>query len=226
MLTESQAYEQGVSDSLKGQVYDALQALAQGFFDFPAMGWQHDAETIAAIHDNGLIVLYRLLFILYAEDRDLLPIHSNEAYRESYSLQALKQRIAREIDRPTGLAHHVGTVAAAAGVVGASSTGAMKAWAFPPTTAACSRPAIIPFWSTIGWAIRICAQAIDLLDSHPGPKDGQGGVRRLPRPGNPASGQHLRGAAGVQSRSRKPCGRVNGGEVFAGGGKSRVLAAV
>ncbi len=98
VLTESQVYEQGVSEGLKGQVYDALQALAQGFVDYAPNGLSIDAETIAAIHDNGLILLYRLLFILYAEDRDLLPIASNEAYRESYSLHALKQRIARDID--------------------------------------------------------------------------------------------------------------------------------
>ena len=99
VLTESQVYEQGVSEGLKGQVYDALQALAQGFVDYAPNGLSTDAETIAAIHDNGLILLYRLLFILYAEDRDLLPVASNEAYRESYSLFALKQRIARDIDR-------------------------------------------------------------------------------------------------------------------------------
>ena len=33
-----------------------------------------DAASLQAIHDHSLIVLYRLLFILYAEDRDLLPV--------------------------------------------------------------------------------------------------------------------------------------------------------
>ncbi|MCB0257587.1 MAG: class I SAM-dependent DNA methyltransferase, partial [Anaerolineae bacterium] len=99
VLAESAAYEQGVSDSLKEQVYEALRALAQGFLDFPGNGLADDEATLKAIHDNSLIVLYRLLFILYAEDRDLLPVHENTTYREGYSLQALKRRIAAEIDR-------------------------------------------------------------------------------------------------------------------------------
>ena len=43
-------------------------------------------------------MLYRLLFILYAEARDLLPVRENAPYRESYSLQALKRAIARDLD--------------------------------------------------------------------------------------------------------------------------------
>ena len=73
VLAESQAYEQGVSENLKAQVYDALRHLGQGFLDFPGNGLQPTAETLKQIHDNSLIVLYRLLFMLYAEARDLLP---------------------------------------------------------------------------------------------------------------------------------------------------------
>ena len=42
VLAESQAYEQGVSENLKAQVYEALRHLAQGFLDFPANGLQPD----------------------------------------------------------------------------------------------------------------------------------------------------------------------------------------
>ena len=38
VLAESQAYEQGVSENLKAQVYDALRHLGQGFLDFPYNG--------------------------------------------------------------------------------------------------------------------------------------------------------------------------------------------
>ena len=98
VLAESLAYQQGISAGLKEQVYEALAALAQGFLDFPGNGLTPDEPTLRAIHDNSLIVLYRLLFILYAEDRDLLPVLENSTYRDSYSLQALKRRIAQEID--------------------------------------------------------------------------------------------------------------------------------
>ncbi|MCO6450224.1 MAG: Eco57I restriction-modification methylase domain-containing protein [Caldilineales bacterium] len=96
--SESESYERGVSENLKKQVYDALQALAQGFLDFPANGLEPDPATLKTMYDNSLIVLYRLLFIFYAEARDLLPVRTNETYRETYSLQALKRRVASDID--------------------------------------------------------------------------------------------------------------------------------
>ena len=98
VLAESQAYEQGVSENLKAQVYDALRHLGQGFLDLPSNGLQPTAETLKQIHDNSLIVLYRLLFMLYAEARDLLPVRENRLYAEGYSLEALKSRIARDLD--------------------------------------------------------------------------------------------------------------------------------
>ena len=43
-------------------------------------------------------MLYRLLFMLYAEARDLLPVRENRLYAEGYSLDALKSRIAGDLD--------------------------------------------------------------------------------------------------------------------------------
>jgi hypothetical protein len=40
-------------------------------------------------------VLYRLLFVLYAESRDLLPVHESEMYRDTYGLHAIKHDVAR-----------------------------------------------------------------------------------------------------------------------------------
>ncbi|MFH1085062.1 MAG: hypothetical protein V1772_04800, partial [Chloroflexota bacterium] len=98
---ESASYAQGVSESLKTQVYHALRALAQGFLDYPANRLAPEPAALKDIYDNSLIVLYRLLFVLYAEARGLLPVEVNVAYRESYSLRALARRAARDED-----AHH------------------------------------------------------------------------------------------------------------------------
>ncbi len=98
VLAESQAYEQGVGENLKEQVYEALRHLGQGFLDLSGNGLRPMPETLAEIHDNSLIVLYRLLFILYAEARDLLPTRENSTYAESYSLAALKDRVAHDLD--------------------------------------------------------------------------------------------------------------------------------
>ena len=46
-----------------------------------------------------MILLYRLLFILYAEYRGLLPLDYNKLYSESYSLDAFKKEISDRLDK-------------------------------------------------------------------------------------------------------------------------------
>ncbi|MBK6768135.1 MAG: N-6 DNA methylase [Ardenticatenales bacterium] len=104
MLTDSRTYAQGISDSLKEQVYEALAVLAQGFYDMPSNRLASDDATLKAVYDNSLIVLYRLLFVLYAEDRGVLPLASNKMFRETYSLQARKRLVAIDIERDTPVA--------------------------------------------------------------------------------------------------------------------------
>jgi hypothetical protein len=82
ILRESTDYARGVGDSLKGQVYEALRHLAQGFLDYPQNELTSDTQTLRKIYDNSLIVLYRLLSVLYAESRDLLPARESEMYRD------------------------------------------------------------------------------------------------------------------------------------------------
>jgi TaqI-like C-terminal specificity domain/Eco57I restriction-modification methylase/N-6 DNA Methylase len=99
ILRESIEYAQGVSNSLKDQVYTALRHVAQGFLDFaPNQLSPDDPTTLKAIYDSSLIMLYRLLFILYAEARDLLPVQDSELYRENYSLRFISRYIAKNID--------------------------------------------------------------------------------------------------------------------------------
>jgi len=62
----------GIGDTLKGQVYEALRHLAQRFLDYAPNRLQPEPHTLHEIYDHALIVLYRLLFVLYAEARDLL----------------------------------------------------------------------------------------------------------------------------------------------------------
>ncbi|NJN15147.1 MAG: hypothetical protein HC822_02020 [Oscillochloris sp.] len=118
MLRESVDYARGVSDSLKLQVFDALRHLAQGFLDYSRNGFHNgvapgaagsdtvagahafggDAASLQVIYANSLIVLYRLLFVLYAEARELLPLRENLAYREDYSLYALVRDAGKRLD--------------------------------------------------------------------------------------------------------------------------------
>jgi hypothetical protein len=85
-----------IETRLRRRIIDVLEDLANGFHD-------HQANTIGPhqfgeLYDNALIFLYRLLFVLYAESRDLLPAKpsgpgANARYREGYSLARLVDRL-------------------------------------------------------------------------------------------------------------------------------------
>jgi hypothetical protein len=81
---------------LRKRIFDVLEDLANGFRDHHANGIEPD--QFSALYDNALIFLYRLLFVLYAESRDLLPAKrggpgANVRYREGYSLTRLVDRL-------------------------------------------------------------------------------------------------------------------------------------
>ena len=100
VLAQSTAYAVRVGDELKGRVYEALRVLAQGFLDYPAGDPENALDPTTAlprIHDACLILLYRLLFLLYAESRELLPL-TNPGYAGQYSLKAIKEEIAHKLD--------------------------------------------------------------------------------------------------------------------------------
>jgi len=74
VFAESAEYATEVGNRLKDSVYDALRHLINGFLSHPANRLEaKDPATVRLAHDNSLILLYRLLFILYAEDRGILP---------------------------------------------------------------------------------------------------------------------------------------------------------
>ena len=97
LLKASTDYARGVGDTLKQQVYDALRHLAQGFLDYPDNQMEPDAATLRQIYDHSLIVLYRLLFVFYAEARELLPLRESPRYRDNYSLSALVRAVASDL---------------------------------------------------------------------------------------------------------------------------------
>ena len=96
VLTESQQYTIAVSDDLKNRVYDALRLLIDGFLDFPRNRDKVN-PSLDEIHTNCLILLYRVLFILYAESRGLLPLN-NRDYAMQYSLDRLATDIHEKLD--------------------------------------------------------------------------------------------------------------------------------
>ncbi len=98
VLTESHQYTVAVSDDLKNRVYDALRLLIDGFLHFPRNRFDAANPPLHEIHTNCLILLYRVLFILYAESRGLLPVE-NPDYAAGYSLAALAETVHETVDR-------------------------------------------------------------------------------------------------------------------------------
>ena len=96
-MGESQQYTVAVSDDLKNRVYDALRLLIGGFLDFHRNHFDRANPPLDEIHTNCLILLYRILFILYAESRDLLPL-DNPNYAVQYSLNHLATDIHEKLD--------------------------------------------------------------------------------------------------------------------------------
>lgn len=92
-LTESVEYARRIGTELKENVFEALRLLCQGFLDGNgSLG----PDDLSEIHANALILLYRLLFLLYAEserEQELLPL-SNPAYRDQIGLSAIKREVA------------------------------------------------------------------------------------------------------------------------------------
>ncbi len=98
VLTESQQYTVAVSDDLKNRVYDALRLLIGGFLGFQRNRFDSANPPLEEIQTNCLILLYRILFVLYAESRGLLPVE-NPDYATGYSLAALAETVHETVDR-------------------------------------------------------------------------------------------------------------------------------
>ncbi len=88
-----------LEENLRRRVFDVLEELSEGFFSQPD---NHLTESdLPAVYETALIFLYRLLFILYAESRGLLPVKASGAgarsrYRDDYSLARLAPRLKDE----------------------------------------------------------------------------------------------------------------------------------
>jgi hypothetical protein len=93
ILADSRKRQANVTNELAGQVFDALQILLAGFeaaAERDGRAVLDDAAARAGDHLYGglLTQLLRLVFVLYAEDRDLLPVGS-ALYARNMSVLAL-----------------------------------------------------------------------------------------------------------------------------------------
>ncbi len=106
-LDAGRLWESKVSADLGQRVFDEL------FPSLAAAIAKHDAaaprpytrEYLDDVHRAALILLYRLLFVLYAEDRNLLPV--TDIRYDDYSLRWLRNDIAKRTDQGDVFSAHV-----------------------------------------------------------------------------------------------------------------------
>ena len=94
----SSEYRLGVGEGLKDRAFEALRLCIEGFLSLPANGLSHEKD-LALCREQSFVLLYRLLFIMYAEDRRLLPYRVNRPYTNNRSLGRHRDEISRRLDR-------------------------------------------------------------------------------------------------------------------------------
>lgn len=88
ILGNSQRFAGDLAERLRERIYDrVVPVLARGIAAARQTG-DPTPQDLEQTYEMALTVLFRLLFIAYAEDRDLLPYRFNEAYRR----RSLKQK--------------------------------------------------------------------------------------------------------------------------------------
>lgn len=98
LLTDSALYAKELGERLKDRVFEEIfPQFAEGFITHLRANVETrpdlSDERLAEVFHGTLTFLYRLLFLLYAEARDLLPVREQRGYHE-ISLTKLRQEIA------------------------------------------------------------------------------------------------------------------------------------
>lgn len=118
VVAGSDRHGQEISDELKQNVFGALEEIGDGFLDYlrnhpeeleawrqekyssvAAAAFLNSEQLLTDIYQESLSLMYRLLFLFYAESRNLLPME-NEIYRDSYSLESIRDDIISVLDDP------------------------------------------------------------------------------------------------------------------------------
>lgn len=101
VLSGSIEYGAALEARLKTRIYDEVfPHLARGF-----VRWRRETglpaetpEALQEVYEGTLRLLYRLLFVLYAEARELLPVEEEQGYGR-YGLVGVRRRVAEALSR-------------------------------------------------------------------------------------------------------------------------------
>jgi hypothetical protein len=109
-LNEARLYEEKVSQDLGARVFGDVfprlaDALARGDLHAKTheVGYgqfkrpQFNADYLDEVRESALVLLYRLLFLFYAEDRNLLPVR--DARYAPYSVRRIREEVRDKVDQ-------------------------------------------------------------------------------------------------------------------------------
>ena len=194
-LDQGRFYEERVAGDLSKLVFG---------FIFPTLVQSIAAAAPAApldeVRDAALILLYRLLFILYAEDRGLLPVNDRR-----YDQYSLRTQVRGEIGRRKDHADVFSPTAARYWSVLEELCRAIndgdKTIGLPPYNGGLFDPNNTPLLTQIRLGDAVMAEVIDNLSFETvgnGPQ-----IHQLPRPGRSAARLDLRAAARTTGDARR-----------------------
>ena len=100
--TESETAAQELGEDLQDNVFRALRVLGKGFVESNDLDIDPDDEDARdELKEQSLVLLYRLMFVLYAESRGLIDPDdpdASEEYQEYFSLEAKREEIIDEVE--------------------------------------------------------------------------------------------------------------------------------
>lgn len=97
ILDESRDYAAALGARLRERVYfEAVPKLAVAL---AKVDGRTTESALDAVYEQALTVLFRLLFVAYAEDKDLLPYRTNGAYRDHALKTTARELAQRRIDQ-------------------------------------------------------------------------------------------------------------------------------
>lgn len=91
-IEQSIEHKKSIGDNLKEKMVDCVEVITNGFIQTPSNNIDPNDIELPKLYEESLILLYRLLFILYAEYRELLPL-DNDVYKLNFSLYQLKHEV-------------------------------------------------------------------------------------------------------------------------------------
>ncbi|EMA38925.1 putative restriction/modification enzyme [Halococcus morrhuae DSM 1307] len=99
--SESETAAQELGEDLQDNVFTALRVLGEGFVETNTMDIDPaEEERLGDLKEQSLVLLYRLMFVLYAESRGLIDPDDPRAaaeYEENFSLDELRREVIDEV---------------------------------------------------------------------------------------------------------------------------------